>query len=213
MATKNVITLLNGADKVIRSVSGSGDTPATGELPMLSEVTTGVIKIANTLIDGTAVLAGARQGQPVQIGADLKIAAELLPDSVGDVTFTAVVDTGVTLVNGDLVHIASSGKCKKALSDASLLSAIGFVKAGYTATDTAVIYREGTVTVDMADTTGYVPGKVLFLSSATGGKTMITYPEVTAGCLLQQCVGKVISVITNTSVKFMFSLKDDEIYL
>jgi hypothetical protein len=133
-----------------------------------------------------------------------KLALDMMPTGIGPDAETMV--TSDTLTAGQLVNIYDNGGTKtarKASATDTTKPAMGFVLAGTTTPDSAVVfygglnnlYPKGTLVA--ADT-----GKPVFLS-ATAGAVTIT-PPVAAGNYMQQ-IGRVVEVgSTNASLTCTF---------
>jgi hypothetical protein len=106
----------------------------------------------------------------VATGPDGKIDQSFMPTGVGPDTVQVIASEA--LADGDLVNIWSNGgvaNVRKATAAVPGKEANGFVLAGYLASATATVYREG----ENSHVTALVPGSVQFLSATAGLSTNV----------------------------------------
>ena len=131
-------------------------------------------------ISANSSAGGADANKLVALNASGKIDSTMLLATDTEDTFSIVVDAGVTLSAGDNVNIYDNAGAKARLADNSNnRPAHGFVKAGYAAASTAIIYKEGT----NDQLTALTPGVPYFLG--TVGNTVATAPTA-SGAIVQR---------------------------
>lgn len=182
MAAPRFLANIAGRIKMLATIAtsaGAGDaekipsTNGSGVLDpsLLDAATTGVSKVV--LTDGTGRLDASIM--PVGIGAD-----------------TSSLVASETLAAGDVVNIwddTGTAKVRKADATAEGKEVNGFVLSGFSASTTALVYHEGTITGLSALT----PGTRYYLAT-TAGTLTATAPSATGN--VSQYVGTAINATT-----------------
>lgn len=149
-----------------------------------------IARISGRLKEVLAIASSAGSGDAdkvVATGADGKIDLSLLPSGTGPTN--ASIEASESLAAGDLVNIWNDSgdvKVRKADADSAGKQAHGYVLEGYSSSDMADVYFEGTIT----GLTGLTAGGFVWLSTTAGEVTQT--PPTGAG-VLSQIVGVAIS--------------------
>lgn len=158
--------------------------------------TTGrVEEVIATVTGGTVTEAG----QLTALDGTGRLSATIMPVGVSADTYSGVTTEALTA--GDFVYIASDGTISKASAASGGFDSDGFVLAGYTLGQTALVYLEGRNTA----LTGLTAGVRYYLSADTPGA--VTATPVTGAGKRHQFLGRALSA---TSISYE---ADDSIVL